>query len=148
MLKLDFFANLSGIFLTSIFGSWPASNRGNFKFFAQRVGTEYSCRQHKEWRSYTPEFKDETVKQFIDLGHTIAEVSERLGLSSHSLYKWLNAVKSTETELQRNELLKAKSEILKLRSQLRRTEVERDILRNCPPSARIRPHMFINTLAS
>lgn len=57
------------------------------------------------------------------------EVSERLGVSSHSLYKWVNAVKPTETEQQRNELLEAKSEILKLRSQLRRTEEERDILK-------------------
>ena len=61
---------------------------------------------------YTPEFKDEAVKQVIDRGYTIAEVSERLGVSSHSLYKWVNAVKPTETEQQRNELLEAKSEIL------------------------------------
>ncbi len=78
---------------------------------------------------YTPEFKDEAVKQVIDRGYTIAEVSERLGVSSHSFYKWVNAVKPTETEQQRNELLEAKSEILKLRSQLRRTEEERDILK-------------------
>lgn len=78
---------------------------------------------------YTPEFKDEAVKQVIDRGYTIAEVSERLGVSSHSLYKWVNAVKPAETEQQRNELLEAKSEILKLRSQLRRTEEERDILK-------------------
>ena len=78
---------------------------------------------------YPPEFKDEAVKQVIDRGYTIAEVSERLGVSSHSLYKWVNAVKPTESEQQRNELLEAKSEILKLRSQLRRTEEERDILK-------------------
>ena len=78
---------------------------------------------------YALEFKDEAVKQVIDRGYTIAEVSERLGVSSHSLYKWAIAVKPTETEQQRNELLEAKSEILKLRSQLRRTEEERDILK-------------------
>ncbi|HEY1058353.1 MAG TPA: IS3 family transposase [Limnobacter sp.] len=96
---------------------------------------------------YTPEFKDEAVKQVIDRGYTIAEVSERLGVSSHSLYKWVNAVKPTETEQQRNELLEAKSEILKLRSQLRRTEEERDILKKaakvlCKP-ARVK-YQFIN----
>ncbi|WP_371717158.1 IS3 family transposase [Limnobacter sp. 130] len=96
---------------------------------------------------YTPEFKDEAVKQVIDRGYTIAEVSERLGVSSHSLYKWVNAVKPTETEQQRNELLEAKSEILKLRSQLRRTEEERDIFKKgrkvlCKP-ARVK-YQFIN----
>lgn len=78
---------------------------------------------------YTPEFKDEAVKQVIGRCHIIAEVSERLGAPPHSLYKWVNVVKPTEIEQQRNELLEAKSEILKLRSQLRRTEEERDILK-------------------
>lgn len=80
-------------------------------------------------RRYTQEFKDEAVKQVIDRGYTIAEVSERFGISSHSMYKWINALKPTKTEQQRNELLEAKNEILKLRSQLRSTEEERDILK-------------------
>jgi len=45
---------------------------------------------------YALEFKDEAVKQVIDRGYTSAEVSERLGVSHHSLYKWVNAVKPTE----------------------------------------------------
>ena len=61
--------------------------------------------------------------------HTIAEVSARLGVSQHSLYKWVNVVKPGQSEQQINELLEAKSEILKLRPQLRRTEEERDILK-------------------
>ena len=35
---------------------------------------------------YTPEFKDEAVRQIIDRGHSVADVSERLGVSAHSLY--------------------------------------------------------------
>lgn len=42
---------------------------------------------------YTPEFKDEAVRQIVDRGYTVAEVSDRLGVSAHSLYKWVNAVK-------------------------------------------------------
>ncbi|GAA6154383.1 hypothetical protein NBRC116587_38060 [Pseudoteredinibacter isoporae] len=34
---------------------------------------------------YTPEFKDEAVKQVVDRGFSIAEVAERLGVSQHSL---------------------------------------------------------------
>ena len=40
---------------------------------------------------YTPEFKDEAVKQVLDRGYSVAEVSERLGVTPHSLYKWVNA---------------------------------------------------------
>ena len=78
---------------------------------------------------YAPEFKDEAVKQVLDRGYSIAEVSERLGVSQHSLYKWVNAAKPGQSVQHANELLEAKSEILKLRSQLRRTEEERDILK-------------------
>ena len=36
---------------------------------------------------YSPEFKDETVRQIVDRGYPGAEISERLGVSAHSLYK-------------------------------------------------------------
>lgn len=78
---------------------------------------------------YSPEFKDEAVRQIIERGYTVAEVSERLGVSSHSLYKWVKAVKPDKTEQDAAELVEAKSEILRLRAQLRRTEEERDILK-------------------
>ena len=78
---------------------------------------------------YTPEFKDEAIRQVIDRGHSVAEVSERLGVSSHSLYKWINAVKPDKSEQHEHELLEAKREILNLRAELRRTEEERDILK-------------------
>ncbi len=78
---------------------------------------------------YTPEFKDEAVRQIVDRGYSVAEVSERLGISSHSLYKWVKAIKPDMTEEQAAELIEAKSEILRVRAQLRRTEEERDILK-------------------
>jgi len=56
-------------------------------------------------------------------------VSSRLGVSTHSLYKWVKAAKPDKTEQHASELIDAKSEILKLRAQLRRTEEERDILK-------------------
>ena len=78
---------------------------------------------------YTPEFKDEAVRQVLERGYPVADVAERLGVSAHSLYKWVKAVKPDNTEQQANELVEAKSEILKLRARLRRTEEERDILK-------------------
>lgn len=35
---------------------------------------------------YTPEFKEEAVRQVIERGRSVADVAERLGVSSHSLY--------------------------------------------------------------
>lgn len=78
---------------------------------------------------YTPEFKDEAVRQIVERGYSVAEVAQRLGVSSHSLYKWVKAVKPEKSDIQAAELVEAKSEILRLRAQLRRTEEEREILK-------------------
>jgi len=78
---------------------------------------------------YSPEFKDEAVRQIVERGYSVAEVSDRLGVSSHSLYKWVNAVKPDKSEQHTADLVEAKSEVLRLRAQLRRTEEERDILK-------------------
>ncbi len=37
---------------------------------------------------FTEEFKIEVVKQITERGYPVAEVSERLDVSSHSLYAW------------------------------------------------------------
>jgi transposase len=78
---------------------------------------------------FAPEFKDEAVRQIVERGHKVGEVAERLGVSAHSLYKWVKAVKPNKAEQHASELVEARSEILKLRAQLRRTEEERDILK-------------------
>ena len=78
---------------------------------------------------YSPEFKDEAVGQVTERGYSVAEVAERLGVSVHSLHKWVKAAKPNKSDEQVAELNDAKKEILKLRAQLRRTEEERDILK-------------------
>ena len=78
---------------------------------------------------YTPEFKDEAVRQVLERGHPVAEVASRLGVSSHSLYKWVRAVRPSKAEARSDELLETKKEVLKLRAELRRVQEERDILK-------------------
>tara|TARA_Y100001001_G_scaffold68995_2_gene67145 strand:- start:21421 stop:21663 length:243 start_codon:yes stop_codon:yes gene_type:complete len=68
------------------------------------------------------------MRQVLEQGYTVAEVSQRLGVSAHSLYKWVKAVKPDKSEEQAAELVEAKSEILRLRAQMRRIVEERDIL--------------------
>jgi transposase len=78
---------------------------------------------------FPPEFKEEAVKQVNERGYSVAEVAARLGVSTHSLYKWVKAASPDQTAQHSQELLEAKSEILRLRSQMRRIEEERDILK-------------------
>ena len=40
---------------------------------------------------YPEEFKIEAVKQITERGHRVADVSTRIGVSQHSLYKWIKA---------------------------------------------------------
>jgi len=78
---------------------------------------------------FTPEFKEEAVKQVIERGYSVPDVAARLGVLAHSLYKWVKAVAPDKSERQSKELLEAKSEILRLRAQMRRVEEERDLLK-------------------
>jgi len=68
---------------------------------------------------YTPEFKDEAARQIVDRGYSVADVSERLGVSAHSLYKWVKAIKPDKTEEQAAALIEAKSEVIYPRSSAR-----------------------------
>mgnify|MGYP002716454860 CR=1 FL=1 len=40
-------------------------------------------------RKFSREFKIEAVKQITERGHKVADVSARIGVSQHSLYKWI-----------------------------------------------------------
>lgn len=40
-------------------------------------------------KRYPEEFKIEAVRQIVDKGCPVAEVASRLGVSQHSLYKWV-----------------------------------------------------------
>tara|TARA_R110000824_G_C15231442_1_gene678602 strand:+ start:11247 stop:11522 length:276 start_codon:yes stop_codon:yes gene_type:complete len=53
---------------------------------------------------YPPEFKDEAVRQVLERGYTVAKVSQRLGVSAHSLYKWVKAVTPDKFDEQAAEL--------------------------------------------
>jgi transposase len=78
---------------------------------------------------FSPEFKEEAIKQVTERNYSVPEVSARLGVSAHSLYKWVKAVSPDNSEQTSKELLEAKSEILRLRAQMRRVEEERDLLK-------------------
>lgn len=95
---------------------------------------------------FTPEFKEEAVRQVVEHGYGVPDVAARLGVSAHRLYKWVKAASPNRSEQQSQELLEAKSEVLRLRSQLRRVEEERDLLkkpRGTLPGTRVK-YRFMN----
>lgn len=78
-------------------------------------------------KRYTDEFKIEAVRQVTDRGFKVAEVAERLGVTTHSLYAWIR--KFGKREVVRRAELDQSAEVRRLKSELRRVTEERDILK-------------------
>ncbi len=78
-------------------------------------------------KRYTDEFKIEAVRQVTERGFKVAEVAERLGITTHSLYAWLRKFGRSNV-VQRTEL-DQNAEIRRLKAELRRVTEERDILK-------------------
>jgi transposase len=79
-------------------------------------------------KGYTQEFKVEAVRQVVENGHAVAEVSARLGVSAHSLYQWIKQFGATGGG-QASQLSSRDDEIRKLKAEVRRLTEERDILK-------------------
>jgi len=80
-------------------------------------------------RKYTEEFRAEAIKQVIERGYKVQEVSERLGISSKSLYLWLRLARKGNGKPGHSGDNELRQEIVRLKSELRRAEEERDILK-------------------
>lgn len=78
-------------------------------------------------KRYTEEFKIEAVKQVTERGYSVADVAQRLGTTTHSLYTWLN--KFGEPNPRLADKVDLSSENARLKSELRRMTEERDILK-------------------
>ena len=78
-------------------------------------------------KRFPEEFKIEAVRQIVERGHPVLEVSARLGVSTHSLYKWVKELQLSPT--QRQEQHTQVEELRRLRAELKRVTEERDILK-------------------
>jgi transposase len=76
---------------------------------------------------FSPEFKDEAVRQVTQRGYPVVEVAKRIGVSANSLYKWVRDTKGDDAGS--DELAASKLENQKLKAELRRVQEERDILK-------------------
>ena len=74
--------------------------------------------------NFSDEFKRDAVAQIIERGYPVAEVSQRLGVSQHSLYAWKRQLaKVVSGDASKD------AEIRQLKRELARVTEERDILK-------------------
>lgn len=78
-------------------------------------------------KRYTEEFRIEAVKQITDRGRPVAEVADRLGVTTHSLYQWRKRYSVPEAE--RIAVTDQQAEVRRLKAELKRVTEERDILK-------------------
>jgi transposase len=78
-------------------------------------------------KRFTEEFRIEAVKQVTERGHSVKDVSERLGVSTWSLYNWIKEYSRPASVRQADQDQAA--HIKRLESELRRVTEERDILK-------------------
>ncbi len=79
-------------------------------------------------KRYSPEFREEAIKQITERGYSVADVSKRLGVSTHSLYGWLRAAGVSRKEKKAKQYSELELENARLKADLARVEEERDIL--------------------
>ena len=84
---------------------------------------------------YPEEFRIEAVKQILEHGHSVADVSRRLGVSTHSLYKWIRLQQIPAA--QRLEQASQSEEMRRLKAELKRVTEERDILKKRRRTSRV-----------
>ncbi|MBB3622553.1 transposase [Novosphingobium capsulatum] len=75
--------------------------------------------------NFSDEFKRDAVAQITERGYPVAEVSQRLGVSQHSLYAWKRQLgRQVSGDASKD------ADIRQLKRELARVTEERDILKN------------------
>ncbi len=78
-------------------------------------------------KRYPDEFEVEAVKQVTERGCSVAEVADRLGATTHSIYAWIKKFGPDANKNQ--ERADEQTEIRRLKKELQRVTEERDILK-------------------
>ena len=89
-------------------------------------------------RQYTDEFRAEAVKQVIERGFSVVDVSTRIGIPKHTLYEWVHKARKASPSaggvVDRGDA----AEVRRLKAELKRVTEERDILKKAVSSTRRR----------
>jgi len=76
--------------------------------------------------NFSEDFKRDAVHQITVRGYPVREVSERLGVSTHSLYKWMKTYAQAASQAAS---VDHEAENRRLKRELARMTEERDILK-------------------
>ena len=81
----------------------------------------------KTRRKYDASFKEDVLKM-IATGRSVSDVAHKLGIGTHIIYRWIKLSKADSSS---NSLVTpgSISEVERLRAELRRSELEREILK-------------------
>ena len=82
-------------------------------------------------KTYPPEFKLQAVQMITDQRLSVAEVARRLGVSESRLHEWKKAVRAKGADAfpGSGHQTPAEEELRRLRAEVKRLEMERDILK-------------------
>lgn len=78
---------------------------------------------------FTEDFKIDAVKQITERGYCVGDVSQRLGVSTHSLYAWVKKYSASPGSTAKDD---QSAEIRHLKQEPARVTEERDILKKPP----------------
>lgn len=73
---------------------------------------------------YTDEFKFEAVKQITERSHDVADIAQRLGVSTKSLYKWRHEVELRKRPAVSADVVALKQEVARLNAEMKIVWVE------------------------
>ena len=80
-------------------------------------------------RQYTDEFRAEAVKQVIERGFSVVDVSTRIGIPKHTLYEWVHKVRKASPSAGGVVDKGDAAEVRRLKAELKRVTEDRDILK-------------------
>ena len=83
-------------------------------------------------QTYTPEFRAEAVKLVLDQGLSQQQAAERLGIPKGSLGNWVASSRqraAARVQVGEATLEELKAEVARLRKELARAEMEREIVK-------------------
>jgi transposase len=76
--------------------------------------------------NFTEDFRLDAIKRITERGHSVADVSKRLGVNTHSLYGWMKRYTARPAVTANGDQT---AEIKRLKQELARVTEERDILK-------------------
>ncbi len=78
-------------------------------------------------RQYTDEFKAEAVRLVVEDGYAVSEAARNLDINANMLRRWRTELSQDPAD--RRQVIDEKEELRRLREEVRRLKLERDILK-------------------